>query len=162
MSGWQEQVADTARRYGELDARLARTTVTETSRDGVVRVTVGADGSMVDLVLLESRQPLSMAALAAKIMSCVSRARARLPDLIARAMAETVGHDKTADLVLADARSRFPPVPAEAAPHRREVAEEPRMVAPPRGMPPPAVAPPPHRGDDRDDDWNETAIFENP
>lgn len=157
MSGWQEQVADTARRYGELDARLAHTTVTETSRDGVVQVTVSADGSMVDLVLLESRQPLSMAALAAKIMSCVSRARARLPDLIARAMAETVGHDQTSELVLADARSRFPPVPAEPAAQRREMVEEPRRVAPP-----PVAAPPAHRGDDRDDDWNETAIFENP
>ncbi len=132
MTGWQEQVADNARRYEVLSERLTRTTATETSRDGVVRVTVSADGDITDLVLEEPRQPMSMPELAAQIMGCVRRARARIPDLIAQAMTDTVGRNEGTDLVLADARTRFPPVPAEAVEQRPDVVEEMRIGAAPR------------------------------
>jgi hypothetical protein len=95
--------------------------------DGVVRVTVGADGSLVELVLAEPRQPVAMSELATRIMGCVSRARARIPDLIAHAMTETVGHDEGTDVVLADARNRFPPAPPEPTAGGHEVVEEMRM-----------------------------------
>jgi DNA-binding protein YbaB len=158
MTGWQEQIADNARRYGALSERLARTSATETSRDGVVRVTVSADGSLTELVLAEPRQPLPMHDLAAQIMGCVQRARARIPDLIAQAMADTVGHDESTDLVLADARTRFPPAPAEPA--MRDVVEEMRIGAAPREEP---VAPRLRRRagrDDRNDGWDERPILE--
>lgn len=111
MTGWQEQVAENARRYGELNERLAGATATETA--GVARVTVSSDGSITELVLDEPREPMSMDELAEQIMTGVRRARARIPDLIARAMAETVGQDEGTDLVLADARKRFPEPPPE-------------------------------------------------
>lgn len=162
MTGWQEQVAENARRYGELNERLARTTATETSRDGVVRVTVAADGSVAELVLAEPRQPLPMAELATQIMGCLHRARARIPDLLAKAMAETVGHGEGTDLVLADARTRFPPAPPEPVVRGPEVVEEMRIGAAPREERPP-VAPRVRRRDDRDgrdDGWNERPILE--
>lgn len=159
MTGWQEQVADSARRYGELSERLARTTVTETSRDGVVQVTVSADGAITDLVLEEPRQPMSMPELAAQIMGCLQRARARIPDLIAKAMAETVGQNESTDLVVADARTRFPPAPPEPAVQRADVVEEMRIGAAPREERPRA-APRARRRDDRDDGWDERPILE--
>ena len=159
MTGWQEQVAEDARRYGELNERLARTSATETSANGVVRVTVSADGAITDLVLEEPRQPLPMAELSALIMGCVRRARARLPDLIAQAMAETVGRDESTDLVLADARTRFPPAPAEPVHRGQDVVEEMRIGAAARVERPPAP-PRVRRRDDRDDGWNERPILE--
>jgi hypothetical protein len=159
MTGWQEQVAENARRYGELNERLAATTATETSRDGVVRVTVAADGAVVDLVLDEPGRPLPMAELATQIMACLSRARARIPDLIATAMAETVGRDESTDLVLADARTRFPPAPPEAVPDRPELVEEMRIGAAPREERAP-VTPRVRRRDDRDDGWHDRPILE--
>jgi DNA-binding protein YbaB len=150
MTGWEEQVADNARRYGELSDRLARTTATETSQDGAVRVTVAADGSITDLALE------SMPELAAQIMACVRRARARIPDLMAQAMAETVGQDESTDLVLAQARTRFPPEPVEQRP---DLVEEMRIGAAPREERPRAT-PRARRRDDRDDGWDERPILE--
>ena len=159
MTGWQEQVAENARRHSELSERLARTSVTETSRDGMVRVTVAADGSLTDLVLAEPGRPVPMAELATRIMGCVRRARARIPDLIAQAMTETVGRDESTDLVLADARTRFPPAPAEPVVRGPDVVEEMRIGSAPRAERPPAV-PRVRRRDDRDDGWHDRPILE--
>lgn len=161
MTGWQEQVAENARRYGELNERVAGASATETSRDGVVRVTVAANGSITELVLEEPRQPLSMPELAGQIMACVRRAQARIPDLIAQAMSETVGQNESTELVLADARKRYPEPPPEPVEHRRDVVEEMRIGAAPREEPPP-VRPRIQRRDrdDRDDGWNERGVLE--
>lgn len=161
MTGWQERIAENARRYGELKDRLATASATATSRDGVVRVTVSADGSLTDLVLDEPRQPMSMRELAANIMACVGRARAQLPALIERAMAETVGDGDGAEAVLADAHRRFPQPPPETEEPRHDVVEEVRIGAvqgeEPRRAP---VRRRVHRPDDRDDGWNERPILE--
>jgi hypothetical protein len=165
MAGWQEQVAENARRYAALQDRLATASATETSRDGVVRVTVSADGSLTDLVLEEPRQPMSQAMslpeLADQIMRCVRRARAQLPGLIERAMSETVGHDESAEIVLADARRRFPQPPPEPERPRHDVVEEVRIGAAPADEPrrPPARRRV-HRQDDGDDGWHERPILE--
>lgn len=158
MTGWQEQVAENARRYGELRERLSRASVTETSRDGVVRVTVSADGSLTDLALAARGQPPPLPELAEQIMTCVHRARARIPDLVARAMAETVGTgDEAADLVLADAHRRFPAPSGE--PERDDLVEEVRIGAAPSVEPPRArVRRPPVRRD-ADDGWDERPVL---
>lgn len=158
MTGWQEQVAENARRYGELNERLSRASITETSRDGMVRVTVSADGSLTDLALAERRQSPPMAELAEQIMTCVRRARARIPDLVGRTMAETVGTgDEAADLILADAHKRFPAPPPE--PDRGDLVEEVRIGGASTVEPPgPRVRRPPVRHE-VDDGWDERPVL---
>ena len=101
-------------KWDELNDKIARLFVTESSRDGAVQVTVSASGVLTGLVLKERwHQQPPMGAVAAQVMECVARAQARIPDLLGRAMFETIGpNDPAAELVMADARKRFPqPVP---------------------------------------------------
>lgn len=170
MADWQAQVAENARRYGELSDRLARASITETSRDGGVRVTVDADGSVADLVLDDRVWPSSMPELAEQIMGCLRRARARIPDLLAQTMAETVGtQDESAALLMADARRKFPPPPPEPVDRNGGWdVDERRIGAAPRDQrpePPPTPQPvrrprtTPRPRDDRDDGWDERPVL---
>lgn len=111
---WRRQVGANARCCDELQRRLAQLSITETSRDGTVRVTVATTGLLTGLVLTERRQPVPPARLAETIMACVRQAQARIPDLMGQVMAETVGRqDPAAQLILAQTRARFPGTPPQ-------------------------------------------------
>ena len=106
-------------KWDELNDRIARLSITESSRDGTVRVTVAASGVLTGLVLREG-------AVAAQVMECLARAQARIPDLLGRALFEAIGPgDPAAELVVADARKRFPEPapPAGWQPRRPRVPE---------------------------------------
>jgi DNA-binding protein YbaB len=134
MVDWQEQIARNAESYRQLHQRLSQLSITEMSGDGTVEVTVSADGLMTNLVLKDRWRPPPLPEVAAQIIDCLSRAQARIPDLVRQAMAETVdAPDAAAHLVLSDARAKFPqPPPREQVrdddlPAAREpVAEVPR------------------------------------
>jgi hypothetical protein len=114
MSDWQSQLAENAQRYKELGERISRLSITETSRDGGVRVTVSANGVLTGLVLAETAQPKPLGEVAAQVMDCVRRAQAKIPDLLRQAMTESVGtDDPNTHLLVADARRRFPEPPPE-------------------------------------------------
>ena len=111
--------------YQDLHERVSALAVTESSPDGAVTVEVGADGTLRELVLRERGHPLDH--YASTVMACLSRAQARIPDLVAGAVARTVGAaDPGAQQVVADLRRRFPPPqPATRTPKpRREVDED--------------------------------------
>lgn len=108
---WQRQLADNAQLCRNLRDRVAGIRVAETSRDGMVRVMVDANGQVTDLVLTERRQ-VPLAYVSAQIMECMRRAQARIPDLVRQAMLDTVGvRDAGSQLILAGVRDRFPDVP---------------------------------------------------
>ncbi|MFD9701857.1 YbaB/EbfC family nucleoid-associated protein [Lentzea sp. NPDC059081] len=143
--------------WDELNDRISRLSVTESSRDGAVQVTVSASGVLTGLVLKErwNQQP-PMGAVAAQVMDCVARAQARIPDLLGRAMAETIGPgDPAAALVVADARKRFP---ASAPPPEFQPVSQSQSV-PRQGWQPPAPRRPrpPERNDD---DWDGRTVME--
>jgi hypothetical protein len=116
-TGWQSKVTENARRYRDLGDRLAQSSISETSRDGAVRVTVSANGLLTGLEFTETGQPKPLPDLAAQVMDCVRRAQARIPELLRQAMTESVGDtDPNTHLLVADARQRFPeppPLPPE-------------------------------------------------
>jgi hypothetical protein len=113
--GWAEQVAENARRYQELEDRVAGLSITETSADGAIRVTVSASGQLTALELRETGTPLDL--VAEEIMSCLGRAQARIPDLLGQTVFDTVGtQDPSAHLIVADARKRFCEEVADRAP----------------------------------------------
>lgn len=155
---WQEQIARNAERYRQLHQRLSQVSITETSRDGAVRVTVSADGRVTDLVLKERRYPSPLPQIAAEIIDCLGRAQARIPGLMRQAMAETVGTpDAAAHLVLSDARDKFPEPPPQE--HRRN--DEPRIAHEPRAEAPAAAPRPQLRSEHVDeDDWDGRTVME--
>ena len=131
-------------KWNELNDRIARLSVTESSRDGTVQVTVSTAGVLTGLVLKERwHQPLPASAVAAQVMECLARAQARIPDLLGRTVFETIGpNDPAAELVVADARKRFP----EPPPPRTEW--QPRAPRKPRAP------------DRVDDDWDGRTVME--
>ena len=162
MQGWERQVAETAARYQQLQERLSQLSITESSRDGTVKVTVSAGGQLIDLVLRERWHPDPLPDIAAEIMDCLRRAQARIPELLRQAMFETVGpQDPSAHLLVAEAKRRFPePVEETRQPDRDEiriVPEEPEPVASRPRAPEPRR---PTRGSDGEDDWDERAVME--
>jgi DNA-binding protein YbaB len=109
MQGWEQQVAETARRYQQLREKLAQLSITEASGDGAVKVTIAASGLLTDLVLRERWRPEPLPDIAAEIMDCVRRAQAKIPDLLRQAMSDTIGEqDPGTHLLLSEARQRFP------------------------------------------------------
>jgi hypothetical protein len=130
-------------KWNELNDRIARLSVTESSRDGTVQVTVSTSGVLTGLVLKERwHQPLPAGAVAAQVMECLARAQARIPDLLGRAAFETIGpDDPAAQLVVADARKRFP----------EPVARTEWQPRPPRR---------PRTPDRVDDDWDGRTVME--
>jgi hypothetical protein len=156
--GWQEQIAQNAERYRELRQRLSQASLTETSRDGTVKVTVSADGLVTDLVLKERWHPPPLPELAAEIMDCLSRAQARIPDLVRQTMAEVVGTpDAGAHLVLTDTRNKFPEPPPREPARDDDLRIEPEPEA---EAPVPASLPRPRPERVGEDDWDERTVLE--
>jgi DNA-binding protein YbaB len=112
---WQNQVAENAKRYQELNERVSHLSITEKSRDGMVVVTVSSTGVLTDLVLKERWHPVPEPELAGQIMECLKRAQAKIPGLMAKVFEETLGaQDSSAHLILADVRQSFPEPPPDA------------------------------------------------
>ncbi|MGH3684951.1 MAG: YbaB/EbfC family nucleoid-associated protein [Pseudonocardiaceae bacterium] len=61
-----------------LHQEMSRLTVTETSTDNAVRVTVDAQGVPVELTLTDRARGLDPARLSAELMSCLQRAHRTL------------------------------------------------------------------------------------
>ena len=136
-TGWERQVAETAQRYRLLQERLAQLSITESSGDGAVKVTVSASGMLTDLTLRERWHPEPLDAIAAEIMACLRRAQARIPELLRQAMFDTVGsREPSTHLLLDDARRRFP----------EQEPQQPRQSRTPR--------------QDSGDDWAEREVME--
>ncbi|MGW5644592.1 YbaB/EbfC family nucleoid-associated protein [Saccharopolyspora sp. NPDC003752] len=169
---WQERAAEKAEKFGRMQQEIEQIAVTETSRDGAIQVTIGSNGILQSLQLSENASNRPMAKLAAEIMRAVQTAQAKIPELMQRAVADTVGlEDSAAQHVLGEARKNFPEPPADESgpqgrdsgvPEMRFGLEDDYAEPQQRQQPPqrPATPPPPQqqprpsrrRPDDFDDD----------
>jgi len=162
---WQQQVAESAKRFQELNERVAQLSITEKSRDGMVVVTVSSTGVLTDLVLKERWHPVPEPELAEQIMDCLKRAQAKIPDLMAKVIEETLGgQDSSAHLIVADARRSFPEPPPDPMSRAAWRTAEP---PPPRKPEPPAASKevPRQKNDTAaqaagTDDWDERPVLE--
>lgn len=151
MADWDRQLREWAEQYEAMACRLDAQTVTETSADRTVQVTVSSRGMLMNLSLTEAAGAKGMAELSARIMKTLRRAQARIPELLARTMAETVGSEgETANRLLAEARQMFPADTEEPAPElwrelRLDADEDERQQPSPRRARRPARRP---TGDD--------------
>ncbi|HEY8371897.1 MAG TPA: YbaB/EbfC family nucleoid-associated protein [Pseudonocardiaceae bacterium] len=106
---WAAAVEEKARRYQEMQRQVAAVSVTETSRDGAVRVTVDSSGVVTDLVISDAVRTMSGAQISALVLSTMRRAQARISDRIAEVATATVGDDpETVDAMVTTYRERFP------------------------------------------------------
>jgi hypothetical protein len=111
---WQAGFDRRAAQARELSVRLLALTAAAESDDGLVRVTVGASGSIADLWLAEGIRDQPAADTARAVRSTLRAAQAALTRAAAEVTAETVGADsETGRAVIASYAARMPAVDDE-------------------------------------------------
>ena len=164
LGQWQQSIEQKAERYQEMATRVQGMTVSESSRDGSVRLTIGSNGILTHLEIAESARDKRMAEVSAEVMRTLQRAQARIPELLQQAMAETIGtQDETANVLFNEAKRNFPTPPHEEPappPVGREmrfgIEDDDAPPPPPRSTPPPARRRPPS---DDDDDFGGQSVL---
>lgn len=152
-----------AARYQEMRAGVEQVSVTESSQDGLVTLTVDAGGVITDLRLTDRIAEHSGAQVAAIMLATMRRAQSRIGERVSQIVQDTVGEDQAVlDKVTSSYHSRFPePEPEPDADGPRPsveemsigtVEDEPRTPAPP---PPPR----PIGNEDSEDDGS-GSVFE--
>ncbi|MFI1461161.1 YbaB/EbfC family nucleoid-associated protein [Nocardia carnea] len=146
LARWAEEMHQKAERFQTLQGRMARLSVTESSADKSVQVTVDNNGIPTDIRFGAEIRRKSPAALSAEVMSCLNRARQQLVDQVAATVHETVGDDPIGANIL----DKFPKPPAAADP----ASWAPPAQAPSRPHPAPTADPAQPRSTPA---WNEPA-----
>jgi DNA-binding protein YbaB len=124
---WAGQLRRKAQAYRGLQQEISQLTVTETSADRAVRVTVDAQGVPTELTLTDRARGMDPARLSAELMTCLRRAHstlaAQVQDLVTGSVPDS-GDDAAARIVTSY-RNRFPGLPEDAPPwHARPPDDE--------------------------------------
>jgi DNA-binding protein YbaB len=108
---WAEQLQRKAQAYRGLHNKMAQLEVTETSADGMVRVSVDAQGMPTEMTLTDRSRGSDPARLSAELMTCLRRAQhtlaAQVQDLMNTSVQDS--RDDTAARIMAS--YRFPALP---------------------------------------------------
>ncbi len=108
LSQWAQGFAAKAKQFHAMRTQVEKIAVTESSRDGAVRVTVDSRGMLTDLALTERIRDMSPPELTAQVMACLRRAQQQLAPLVRDAMQATVGGDEpVVEKVVSGYRERF-------------------------------------------------------
>ncbi|MFY9808405.1 MAG: YbaB/EbfC family nucleoid-associated protein, partial [Pseudonocardiaceae bacterium] len=143
LSQWTQGFAEKAEQFHAMRAQVEQVQVTESSRDGAVRVTVDSGGMLTDLALTDRIREMSPPELAAQVMACLRRAQQQLAPLVQDAMQATVGEEPVVEKVLSGYRERFG---EDLSQH--DTAPDPTVLglgAIEDDNPPPRYSPPPRR-----------------
>lgn len=167
LDRWVADAKAKAERYQAMQDEVASVSVTESSADGVVTVTVDAGGTVTDLVITDRSRELSGSRLASLVLSTMRRAQSRIPARVAEIMSSTVGDDtETVATVVGNYQNKFPEPPPEEEPRRGwspaeltfgEVEEGPQEPASPAEHPQQRHRP--ARGNDEDDGWENQSFL---
>ena len=108
LSQWTQGFAEKAKQFHAMRTQVEQVAVTESSRDGAVRVTVDSRGMLTDLTLTDRIREMSPPELAVQVMVCLRRAQQQLAPLVQDAMQATVGGDEpVVEKVVSGYRERF-------------------------------------------------------
>ncbi|MGW0634520.1 YbaB/EbfC family nucleoid-associated protein [Nocardia salmonicida] len=117
LSRWAEDLEQKAQRYQELHAKMTSVSVTDTSADGRISVTVDANGSTTAITLAAAVRGMDPTAVATELMACTHRAQARLRDQVTGLVHDTVGTDEAGEAIVGQYSDRFPDLdPTSSAP----------------------------------------------
>ncbi|HET9255743.1 MAG TPA: YbaB/EbfC family nucleoid-associated protein [Pseudonocardiaceae bacterium] len=109
LIGWAELLTRKADAYRGLHYQMSRLAVTETSADGMVRVSVDACGVPTELTLTQRARGVDPARLSAELMTCLRRAHGTLAtqvqDLVSASLPD--GADDAVARVVATYRDHF-------------------------------------------------------
>lgn len=129
LIGWAEQLQRKADAYRGLHHQMAQLTVTETSADGMVRVSVDVQGVPTELTLTGRARGADPARLSAELMTCLRRAHSTLAtqvqDLVTASVPDS--EEDAAAQIVASYLNRF------GDPGRDPRARHPRRTRPPDG-----------------------------
>jgi DNA-binding protein YbaB len=155
LERWAAGVAAKAERYQDMQRQVTAVSSTETSRDGVVTVTVDSAGAVTDLRITDQVRSLPGAEVAQLVLTTMRRAQSRITEQVAEIMQTTVGEDaQTVDAVVSNFRNRFPEPEPEPTGHR--AVEERRISYNEEDEDPRPRRPrPPRRPSTDDDDWGD-------
>lgn len=105
-------------RIERMRTEADQVSVTGTSPDGSVTVTVNSGGVPTDLRITDKALELTGAQVAATVMATMRQAQARLANRMNEVLRDTLGDDtETVDRVLAVYRDRFPEPESDEPPH---------------------------------------------
>ncbi|MBF6210404.1 YbaB/EbfC family nucleoid-associated protein [Nocardia puris] len=150
LARWAENLQRTAEKYQELHGRMAAVSVTETSADNRISVTVDANGVTTAISLAPATRGMDPAAVASELMACTKRAQAKLRVQVTDMVHAAVGDDAAGQSIVGQYAERFPDVAPEA-PAAPPTPPEPEYTPPAAFTPPPPAAPAPGtRKPDRD------------
>ncbi|WP_280253229.1 YbaB/EbfC family nucleoid-associated protein [Nocardia abscessus] len=132
-----------AGRFQELEGRMRELTVTESSMDRRVVVTVDSSGVPTAITLSPSSRGMDPAVLSAEIMSCLRQAHSTLRAEVTGLVRNTVGEDPAGVAITEQYAERFPdPDPPTVEPSEQRTSppsgDNPSMAAP--YFPPPGPA----------------------
>ncbi|MDT8912495.1 YbaB/EbfC family nucleoid-associated protein [Amycolatopsis sp. PS_44_ISF1] len=148
MDEWAAGFARKAERYAAAQEETERLRLTASSPDGTVRVTVGADGVVSDLVFSSKTRTMPPEELSRMVLETMRRAQSGITERVAEVMTEQLGDEdqETRGLLLGSLRDRFPdPDEPEDGPPEPGDDPDPEPVPPAGGAAasPPSATPPP-------------------
>jgi DNA-binding protein YbaB len=106
LSEYQRQSQELLERSQAVGAELATMTETVTSRNGLVKVTVGPSGTLRHVEFSEQTRALGRAELAALLMDTASRAQAQIAHKVAEIVTPLAGDGNTMQFI----RDQLPPL----------------------------------------------------
>ncbi|MFE7799097.1 YbaB/EbfC family nucleoid-associated protein [Nocardia sp. NPDC057440] len=140
LARWAENLERKAQQYQDLQGRMAAVSVTETSADKRVSVTVDANGVTTGIYLAPSSRGMDPAVLSAELMACTRRAQAKLRTQVTDLVHNAVGEDGPGQAIISQYAEKFPdPDPTDAPP---SYTPPPVPPVPPAPSPTFAAAPP--------------------
>ncbi|HET6504534.1 MAG TPA: YbaB/EbfC family nucleoid-associated protein [Amycolatopsis sp.] len=134
IDAWAQGLVAKADRYRAAQERTEQLRLTAASRDGSVRVTVRADGSVDGLELSGRARSMPLDELSALIMRTMRQAQGGIADRVSDVMAEEIGDEdpQTRSMMVDNLRTRFPNPEAEE--EDAPVPPAPDSAAPPRAQ----------------------------
>lgn len=107
---WAQGFADKAQRYQAAQQQTEQLRLTASSANGVVRVTVGADGNVTGLELGNKVRTMPPEDIAAQILDTMRRAQSGIAERVSEVMTAQLGDEdqETRAEMLGTLRTRFP------------------------------------------------------
>lgn len=160
IDDWAAGFARKAERYEAARQRTEQLSFTASSKDGTVKVTVGADGVVSGLEFGQKTRTIPPEELSRMVLSTMREAQARITSQVAEVMQDELGDEdqQTRSAMLDSLRSRFPdpedPQDGPPAPPTPPTPPTPTPPAPPQppsgggaATPPQAPDTPPATGE---------------
>ncbi|MEV6428149.1 YbaB/EbfC family nucleoid-associated protein [Nocardia sp. NPDC051463] len=117
LARWAENLERKAQQYQDLQGRMAAVSVTDTSADKRVSVTVDANGVTTGIYLAPGSRGMDPAVLSTELMACTRRAQAKLRTQVTDLIHNAVGVDGAGQAIISQYAEKFPDTdPTDAPP----------------------------------------------